>query len=981
ELATATITLRGSFTAAYLPIIEAALESVLGMFCDDESILIFTERLVSDVGGGTYSMTVEFQILPPRDGGGTCAADAVRKRLLKWLQNEEPVNQSIFIVVELNEVEVGHGHADCTFTVMCRFFLQLALCMVKIRVEKQRFGLENNVAGVINAMLKDWSGELPVAALQFGQLQLHAPVINAKRDQRRGRLRQLRAAAEIDPAMVKKACGDCAWELIAAADGADAAPFEECEDCVRKKPLFRRALENQIWMYPGTRSLPLASWYVKMFSIFCHRLDVIRPRNFPSMQTQDWRCEDFFLEATAHPPDPGAVTTTAASGGPQTTTRRVVSSDDPCSWISSSCLCATVPRCSWNSGLGTCVEVAVPHSDSERCGFCPTLPWCDPSPAQECPTALTICSCALMGPQCNWTLATGRCFAPASGPTGVPCSLCPLSTANCPRPIVTQVTPPADTLLGWGDYSYDLTVTFDRPVRLPRPSDTITGDIFLMCELEAGQFIPWDAPQGGTLRIEVPESKRLILNGGLQVRLQLSNHSFWSRYLCTLNIQDGAMVDVAEDVPCVAASWHRASMSDNMAPLATTIAPESGLRDISIDVSEATVRFNEPVYLMAIREATLFKLDPNNGPERYNEVAKLPVTLTDTVEVLETLKISLSDVRLEHDSVYSIHIPAGVVVDRANNGFAGLEVGVWAFRTEIGGTVEQLDFGLSAGAIAGIAAGLVVFVSAIACGLVFFRWKVVRKYEDSRVKPEEGSTPKASQVVTLHNDAEHLPSNERFWERALVRSKEDLADAEADELEELPGTIHSHHGSRRPSVASNSETNQRRPSVASNFETNQRRPSNASSTAPVGRVRNESKQSSQNSRRPSKSTDVVQFYSNEQPAQRQLQPYLEDPRGCAVLAWPESFRHRATAPRVPVLARGGLREIRMERPRDLREKRHHHVSWRGAKSYARKLRAWRPVGEQCWGWALLSLRSRTRLGVLASPQGRLPRELLNRALQ
>ena len=32
-----------------------------------------------------------------------------------------------------NEVEVGHGHADCTFTVMCRFFLQLALCMVKIR--------------------------------------------------------------------------------------------------------------------------------------------------------------------------------------------------------------------------------------------------------------------------------------------------------------------------------------------------------------------------------------------------------------------------------------------------------------------------------------------------------------------------------------------------------------------------------------------------------------------------------------------------------------------------------------------------------------------------------------------------------------------------------------------------------------------------------------------------------------------------------
>ncbi|CAE7754040.1 unnamed protein product, partial [Symbiodinium microadriaticum] len=186
ELATATITLRGSFTAAYLPIIEAALESVLGMFCDDESILIFTERLVSDVGGGTYSMTVEFQILPPRDGGG-----------------------------------------------------------------------------------------------------------------------------------------DCAWELIAAADGADAAPFEECEDCVRKKPLFRRALENQIWMYPGTRSLPLASWYVKMFSIFCHRLDVIRPRNFPSMQTQDWRCEDFFLEATAHPPDPGAVTTTAASGGPQTTTRRV----------------------------------------------------------------------------------------------------------------------------------------------------------------------------------------------------------------------------------------------------------------------------------------------------------------------------------------------------------------------------------------------------------------------------------------------------------------------------------------------------------------------------------------------------------------------------------------------------------------------------------------------------------------------------------
>ncbi|CAE7458035.1 unnamed protein product [Symbiodinium sp. CCMP2592] len=40
---------------------------------------------------------------------------------------------------------------------------------------------------------------------------------------------------------------------------------------------------------------------------------------------------------------------------------------------------------------------------------------------------------------------------------------------------------------------------------------------------------------------------------------------------------------------------------------------------------EATIRFNEPVYLMAIREATLFQLDPNNGPERYDEVAKLPL--------------------------------------------------------------------------------------------------------------------------------------------------------------------------------------------------------------------------------------------------------------------------------------------------------------------------------------------------------------------
>ncbi|CAE7213149.1 unnamed protein product [Symbiodinium sp. CCMP2456] len=61
-----------------------------------------------------------------------------------------------------------------------------------------------------------------------------------------------------------------------------------------------------------------------------------------------------------------------------------------------------------------------------------------------------------------------------------------------------------------------------------------------------------------------------------------------------------------------------------MAPLATTIVPDSGLRDISIDVSEATVRFNEPVNSMAIREATLYQLDPNNGPERYNEAWYFP---------------------------------------------------------------------------------------------------------------------------------------------------------------------------------------------------------------------------------------------------------------------------------------------------------------------------------------------------------------------
>ncbi|CAE7753350.1 unnamed protein product, partial [Symbiodinium pilosum] len=619
ELATATITIRGGYSAQVLPIIEASIEGVLRMFCEEGSILIFTERLVSDVGGGSYSMTVEFQILPPRDGGG-----------------------------------------------------------------------------------------------------------------------------------------DCAWELRAAAQGADAPPFDECDGyCPRQKPLFRRALENQIWMYPSTRSMATASWYVRMFSIFCHRLEVVRPRNFPAMQAQDWRCEDFFVEATAHPPDPGAVTTTSAAGGELTTTRDVVSSDDPCSWISSPCLCATVTACSWVNNLNSCVQVPVPHSNQERCGFCPTLPWCNPSPVQECPTALTICSCSLMGPKCNWTLDSGRCFAPAAGPTGVPCSLCPLSTANCPRPIVTSITPPADALLGFGELGYDLTISFDRPVRFPRPSDTIVGNIYLDCELEEGQYLPWDAPQGATLRIEVPAAKRIILSGGLQVRLQLSNHSFWSRYLCTLNIQDGAMVDVVEDVPCVAASWHRAAMSDNVGPLATTITPQTGLRDVALDTAEATIKFNEPVFLM-LQEVTIYRLDPNSGPERYDEVGKLPATMTDTVELIETLKISLSAIELDNDAVYSLQLPEGLVVDRANNRFKGLEAGTWAFRTEVGTRLQRVNFGLGAGAVAGIVAGIVLLAAAVAGILIFFRWKVVKKYEDRSVRPMEGSTPKASQVQTLHNDAAAL---------------------------------------------------------------------------------------------------------------------------------------------------------------------------------------------------------------------------------
>eukprot|EP00913_Durusdinium_trenchii_P007743 g7272.t1 len=524
------------------------------------------------------------------------------------------------------------------------------------------------------------------------------------------------------------------------------------------------------------------------------------------------------------------------------------------------CICATVIVCAWlpdGEGIGRCVKVAAPPSQSQRCESCAALPECPSDPVRECPLALSICACSLLSAGCNWTEG-GLCFAPASGPTGVPCSLCPFASESCPMPRITRISPYFGADMGWNS-NYDINLTFDQPVRYPHPTDAVQGEMLLGCRLEDGQFLPPLAPTNrrASFVIQFPASKRVMLSDRV-VQLSLGSEEFWSGYECMLNITRGAMVAIQDSVPCLETMKHVVFIRDNVAPSPVQFVPRTSELNVALDLSVATVTLTEPWFLMA-QEAELWKLDVNAGPNEYTLVRKLPLQMSESGNLVEQLLIRFGTTPLDPDTVFSIRVPPGALIDRSNNPFAGIEVTDWSFRTAVavgvvGGEEEE---GLSASAITGIVVGALAL--------------------DRRVKPMEGtSTPKASQVSALQNDSELLPSNEKYWEKALVRTKElpGSSDNVVDALEDLPLTLPGEvKSNRRPSNATGSASisNQRRPSNASAghpsnqrrscFGTNQqfwlwgfgRRPSNAPAGLPTNQRRpsNASADHPSNQRRPS----------------------------------------------------------------------------------------------------------------------------------
>lgn len=620
--------------------------------------------------------------------------------------------------------------------------------------------------------------------------------------------------------------GDCAWELQQAAEGRDAGPFVECDDCPDKKPVIRRAILNQLQMYALSRNVPVDNWYMKMFSIYCRRLEVVMPTGFKAPMTlKDYRCEDFFPEGTRYPPADSVSTSLAPAVTGTTTTKDTgVSTGNLCSWIRDACICATVSKCSWlpdGNGIGHCVQVAMSPTYEQRCETCPTLPECPSDPVKECPLALSICACSLLSAGCNWTVDEGRCFGPPSGPSGVPCALCPFAVESCPLPRIVSVSPRFGGDLGWDGGDYDINLTFDQPVRFPNNADPVQGEMVIGCKLQEGQFLPLEAPANRRVNfvIQVPINKRVMLSDRV-VQIPLGTEQFWARYECRLNVTRGAVIGLDESVPNLETRNHVVFISDNVPPMGLQFSPRLADANVDLGTTVATVTMSEPWYLM-IQQAELWRLKTNAGPDAYEKVSTLLMEATETGEDVEQLRIPLGP--LAPDTLFSIVIPAGAMVDRSNNNFTGLEVGEWAFRTDVATElVEALDEGLSPGAITGIVLGSLALVGTVLLCIAIQRYKLVKKFENREVKPMEGGTPKASQVAALHNDSELLPSNEKFWEKALIRSKEDLATDTLEDLPlELPGALPG-ASNRRPSVGSQSLTNQRRPSgTASNQLSNQ----------------------------------------------------------------------------------------------------------------------------------------------------------------
>ncbi|CAE7596467.1 unnamed protein product [Symbiodinium natans] len=348
--------------------------------------------------------------------------------------------------------------------------------------------------------------------------------------------------------------------------------------------------------------------------------------------------------------------------------------EKPCLAAPTPCICASIRTCRYlphSSGGKRCAQGWETSNDFTRvtCEDCPYQADCPPT----CKDAYTPCMCVWWN--CTWDVGRSVCEPPATDAAPLSCLLC-ARQPHCLGLEVEEVRPESWSLLGDDDVGWFINVTFNRHIIFGPLMQTTEQAIHMSCqsEAEAGMVPPV------FVRFDLAAQDLTIVQDTLFLDARKVPNPLRMRF-CELKILEGAVVD-AYWIP-MAASWGSPVflLGDTVAPTLGTWTPENSARDIPLHV-QVELQFSEEVSLgLSNRSVSVLTMGSYGEEGPADElVASLPAGSPRLRFDSRALRVDLAGL-LSHDVLYSVGLDPGLVQDKAGNSFAGLPVGIYAFRT------------------------------------------------------------------------------------------------------------------------------------------------------------------------------------------------------------------------------------------------------------------------------------------------------------
>jgi len=433
---------------------------------------------------------------------------------------------------------------------------------------------------------------------------------------------------------------------------------------------------------------------------------------------------DYFL-----PPDNGL-----GGGGDGNGGGNFSAEDDPrCKWATSACVCATTQSCTWAFFQGSFRCMGSPLPTDIPCTKCNLQSGCDLSQTEACFLQKEPCSCALSASLCRWDLSTMTCV-PAQG-LGTSCSVCS-QQVTCDPPELESVLPASGSTFG-ATFNRQVTVTFDRPVRLEKLAD----GVLYQCT---------DAPE----QTSVPSNSLALQDKVLTV--QIADVPRETAASCSLALAEGVVKD-DDDQSFLGTgdNWYTFFLQDTIGPRPIDYSPTNGAEDIVPGVPAILV-FNEPISVKPSCEVTLYAT--GIAVHRFILGSSAVTFSQDRQEMM----VALGD-HVKRSETYSLRLPPECVKDDSGNWYDGLPEGVYIFHTESERfTVDESKEPFSV-IVIGAASAAAVMVLLITCTVVLCRFRGARQAFASRLHAQESRMRRwsSSSLEGVWNEFSHQATRAR----------------------------------------------------------------------------------------------------------------------------------------------------------------------------------------------------------------------------